>query len=97
LTEKCLFILAREVNRMQRSLPHDGASRKGRWFAAAASAAAAAALAGTVYFGVPRYSVEAQQKSDPGVMTPFGRAPLSFADIVERVKPAVVSIRSQSE
>ena len=26
------------------------------------------------------------------VITPFGRAPLSFADIVERVKPAVVSV-----
>jgi serine protease Do len=52
-----------------------------------ASAVAFAALAGTLYFGVPRYSVQAQQAS------PFGRgAPVSFADVVERVKPAVVSI-----
>ena len=29
-------------------------------------------------------------------MTPMGRAPLSFADIVERVKPAVVSISVSS-
>jgi serine protease Do len=57
---------------------------------------AAAALAGTVYFGVPQYSVQAQQRTDPGVVTPFGRAPLSFADIVERVKPAVVSIQVSS-
>ena len=32
-------------------------------------------------------------KADVGVQMPFGRAPLSFADIVERVKPAVVSIQ----
>jgi serine protease Do len=36
----------------------------------------------------------AQLKPDaPSVQTPMGRAPLSFADIVERVKPAVVSIQ----
>ncbi|MGE0857068.1 MAG: trypsin-like peptidase domain-containing protein, partial [Hyphomicrobiaceae bacterium] len=36
---------------------------------------------------------QAQLKpSDPGVMTPYGRAPISFADIVDRVKGAVVSI-----
>ena len=35
----------------------------------------------------------AQFKSDaPSIQTPMGRAPLTFADIVERVKPAVVSI-----
>ncbi|MCH9765905.1 MAG: Do family serine endopeptidase, partial [Alphaproteobacteria bacterium] len=34
------------------------------------------------------------QRAAPGqeVVTPFGRAPLSFADIVEQVKPAVVSV-----
>ena len=35
-------------------------------------------------------------ENGPGVVTPFGRAPLSFADIVERVKPAVVSIQVSS-
>ncbi|MET0193315.1 MAG: trypsin-like peptidase domain-containing protein, partial [Hyphomicrobiaceae bacterium] len=35
--------------------------------------------------------LKAQQADS--VQTPFGRAPLSFADIVERVKPAVVSIQ----
>ena len=34
------------------------------------------------------------QRADPaaGIQTPFGRAPLTFADLVDRVKPAVVSI-----
>lgn len=36
----------------------------------------------------------AQLKSDAaGVQTPFGRAPLTFADIVDKVKPAVVSVQ----
>lgn len=36
---------------------------------------------------------EAQRAEAPQtVETPFGRAPLSFADIIERVKPSVVSI-----
>jgi serine protease Do len=35
----------------------------------------------------------AQLRSDqPSLQTPLGRAPLTFADIVDRVKPAVVSI-----
>ena len=34
----------------------------------------------------------AQLRSDNSVQTPFGRAPLTFADIVDRVKPSVVSI-----
>jgi len=38
----------------------------------------------------------AQLKPEDSVMTPMGRAPLSFADIVERVKPAVVSISVRS-
>jgi serine protease Do len=81
---------------MHRSLPNECQPRRSRWPLAAASAVAAAALAATVYFGVPQYSVQAQQRTDPGVVTPFGRAPLSFADIVERVKPAVVSIQVSS-
>ena len=34
------------------------------------------------------------QRADPGatIQTPFGRAPLTFADIVDRVRPSVVSI-----
>lgn len=37
-------------------------------------------------------SVAQLKPSDPGVETPLGRAPLSFADIIETVKPSVVSI-----
>jgi serine protease Do len=48
------------------------------------------ALAGTLVIGLPSPSVEAQFKSET-IQLP-GRAPASFADIVERVKPAVVSI-----
>ncbi|MEZ5843042.1 MAG: Do family serine endopeptidase [Hyphomicrobiaceae bacterium] len=33
----------------------------------------------------------------PGVATPYGRAPLSFADLIDRVKPSVVSIKVSSE
>ena len=33
-----------------------------------------------------------QGTSGGGIMTPYGRAPLTFADIVEKVSPAVVSI-----
>jgi serine protease Do len=37
-------------------------------------------------------SVNAQRAEAPGIQTPYGRAPLSFADLVDRVKPAVVSV-----
>ncbi|MDX2204595.1 MAG: Do family serine endopeptidase [Hyphomicrobiaceae bacterium] len=49
------------------------------------------ALAGAVGLGLPQQHHAQAQKPD-SVQTPFGRAPLSFADIIERVKPAVVSI-----
>jgi serine protease Do len=44
--------------------------------------------------GLPALSPAiAQLKPDaPSVETPYGRAPLSFADLIERVKPSVVSI-----
>ena len=55
-----------------------------------------AALAGVSALALvtvsPSLPVEAQVNAQgPGVTIP-GRAPLSFADIVERVKPAVVSV-----
>src|SRR5262252_4902954 len=56
-----------------------------------ASTLALLALTGVVGLGLPYQSVEAQLKAD-SVQTPFGRAPLSFADIVDHVKPSVVSI-----
>ena len=76
---------------MHRSLPNHSASRVKTRRLAYASALAGLALAGVVGLGLPQSAVHAQ-KSDAAVQTPFGRAPLSFADIVERVKPAVVSI-----
>ncbi len=60
-----------------------------------AAAVTLALGAGLLAFGVlaPTTPALAQLKADsPSVMTPMGRAPLSFADIVERVKPSVVSI-----
>ena len=59
---------------------------------ALAGVAVAAALGGALV-AAPQLEVHAQQRSDAQtVQTPFGRAPLTFADIVEKVKPAVVSI-----
>ncbi len=40
----------------------------------------------------PQGPAVAQQKAPDSVQMPFGRAPLSFADVVEKVKPSVVSI-----
>ena len=74
---------------MQRSLETETAPPRRRGSLAAASAVAAMALAGAVFLSVPQHSVQAQLRPD-------GRAPLSFADIVERVKPAVVSIQVSS-
>ncbi|WP_083567055.1 Do family serine endopeptidase [Hyphomicrobium sp. CS1GBMeth3] len=51
--------------------------------------ASAAVLAGGVAI-TPTLAQLAPDK--PGVETPFGRAPLSFADVIEKVKPSVVSI-----
>jgi serine protease Do len=54
---------------------------------------------GLVGFGAVEYAPPAiaQFKSDATVETPFGRAPLSFADLVDRVKPSVVSISVTGE
>jgi serine protease Do len=76
---------------MQPSLPNHSASCVKTRRLAYASALAGLALAGVVGLGLPHSPVHAQ-RPDASVQTPFGRAPLSFADIVERVKPAVVSI-----
>jgi serine protease Do len=76
---------------MDRSLPHHRTSRTKTRRLAYASALAALALAGVVGLGLPQSAVHAQLKPDAAIQMP-GRAPLSFADIVDRVKPAVVSI-----
>jgi serine protease Do len=59
---------------------------------ALAGVAAAASLG--ILLVVPQGGVVAQQRTE--VQTPFGRAPLTFADIVEKVKPAVVSIHASN-
>lgn len=54
---------------------------------------AALASAGFLMGGLAIKPAFAQLAPDaPSVQTPFGRAPLSFADIIEKVKPSVVSI-----
>ena len=54
-------------------------------------ALAAVATAGFGYF-IPSYTVRADTNAAQTIETPMGRAPLSFADLIERVKPAVVSV-----
>ena len=81
---------------MHRSLPNHSTPGNGRLRLAVVSSLAVATVAGGALFACPKQSVLAQQRSDAGVVTPFGRAPLSFADIVERVRPAVVSIQVSS-
>lgn len=55
---------------------------------------AATAVGGSLVLA-PRFA-EAQRAEAPSIATPFGRAPLTFADIIEKVKPSVVSIHSTS-
>jgi len=63
---------------------------------AVAAAVVGAGLLGTAAL-LPASPTMAQLKSDTAtVQTPAGRAPITFADIVERVKPAVVSVQVTS-
>ena len=50
--------------------------------------------AGAIGFGFNEFTtpVRAEAPAAATVQTPFGRAPLSFADLVDRVKPSVVSV-----
>jgi serine protease Do len=64
-----------------------GTARRAGTFAGMAVAASLGIL-----LVAPQGGVVAQQRAE--VQTPFGRAPLTFADIVEKVKPAVVSIHA---
>ena len=58
-----------------------------------APASIAMAAVAAVGFGLllPSHPVRAESGAQT-IETPFGRAPLSFADIVDKVKPAVVSV-----
>lgn len=60
-----------------------------------ASAVMGAGLLGSALL-MPSTPTLAQLKPADSVQTPFGRAPLTFADIVDRVKPAVVSVQVTS-
>jgi serine protease Do len=68
------------------------APRPTRWRVALVSGLAIAAVAGTAFVALPQQRVEAQQSQ----LLPPG-APSSFADLVDRVKPAVVSIQVTSQ
>jgi serine protease Do len=60
----------------------------------AAPAIAALAAVATLGLGFQAFNtpLRAEQTAGATVETPFGRAPLSFADLIERVKPSVVSV-----
>jgi serine protease Do len=77
---------------MDRSPSRHSPSRKKTRRLAYASALAGLALAGVVGLGLPQSTVHAQLKPDSAGIQMPGRAPASFADIVDRVKPAVASI-----
>jgi serine protease Do len=72
---------------MHTHLPKVREPRPGRRLTAV-SLLAALSVAGSLALGLPPQTVHAQLKADA-----TGRTAPSFADIVERVKPAVVSIR----
>src|SRR5690242_7070023 len=76
---------------MDRSPPCHNTSRAKTRRLACASALVGLALAGVVGLGLSQSRVYAQLKHDASQPV-LGRAPASFADIVDRVKPAVASI-----
>ncbi|MCB1522093.1 MAG: Do family serine endopeptidase [Hyphomicrobiaceae bacterium] len=67
-------------------------ARKRATTALAAAGLIGIGIAAANVLSVSSPAVAQLRPSDPSVMTPYGRAPLSFADIVDRVKGAVVSI-----
>ena len=62
---------------------------------AAVALIATGALGLTLGNGVP-FAV-AETATQPTIETPYGRAPLSFADLVAKVSPAVVSINVKGD
>ena len=63
---------------------------------------AAAALVATTALGltlgnIVPFAAAETAPTQPTIETPYGRAPLSFADIVQKVTPAVVSIKVKSD
>ena len=51
-----------------------------------------AGLLGANISGLDQTAAKAENAAAPTVMTPYGAAPLSFADLADKVRPAVVSI-----
>lgn len=77
---------------MHSALPPDRTLRPARWRVALVSGLAVMAVAGGTLLAFPQQRVAAQQSQ---MVMPNG-APTSFADLVDRVKPAVVSIQVTS-
>ena len=77
---------------MHSALPPDRTLRPARWRVALVSGLAVMAVAGGTLLAFPQQRVAAQQSQ---MVMPNG-APSSFADLVDRVKPAVVSIQVTS-
>ena len=73
------------------SLPQGRAPRPAPWRMALLSGLAVAAVAGSTLLVLPQERLQAQSQAHPP------GAPSSFADLVERVKPAVVSIQVTSQ
>ena len=63
---------------------------------AATALVAAGAIGLSFNPSVPRAVAETAQTQET-IQTPFGRAPLSFADLVAKISPAVVSINVKGE
>ena len=74
-------------------LPHRASTTSNAYSSKIAPAFVALAAVAAVGFGyfVPSQSVRADTAGQT-VETPMGRAPLSFADLIDRVKPSVVSV-----
>jgi len=69
--------------------PKQAARRSARLGLSAAALAGGLLAAGPLLAVAPAY---AQLKPADSLETPFGRAPLTFADIIQKVKPSVVSV-----
>lgn len=64
---------------------------------AASALIAAGALGWTFGSGVPFAAAETATTTQQTVATPYGAAPISFADLVQKVSPAVVSINVKGD
>src|SRR6185295_15761800 len=85
--------LKAEAPPMQSSRNGQGSANPGPLRRPILGITAALAGAGVLALGLAGDNVKVfAQDAAQTVETPFGRAPLSFADVIEKVKPSVVSI-----